>query len=239
MTCRLTRRRLRARAECDDDGSALIIALFTAVVLSGLGLGLLMLTDTESAIAANYRAGNQTMYAADAAAERALVDILTAPNWNDLLNGTTRSGFVDTTLRPTLPSNQVLDLTALTGEMQAASDTTGAFGLNTPQWRLFAYGRLSAMASANLIHSDEYAVVWIADDPADADGDPATDANGVITILAQAIGPYGSSRTVEVTVAKDNSTAGGAGTAAPGEQAEVTNGATPVTVRILSWREIQ
>lgn len=237
MTCRMTRRRPRARALCDD-GSALIVALFTAVVLSGLGLGLLMTTDTENVIAANYRAGNQTLYAADAAVERALADILTAENWTDLLNGALRSGFADTTLRPTLPSNQVLDLNALTAERQAASDASATFGPNTPQWRLFAYGRLSAMAPANVIQSDEYAVVWVSDDPGDADGDPAADANGVITVLAQAIGPYGSSRTVEVTVAKNNSTIG-SGAAAPDEQTEVTNGATQVTVRILSWREIQ
>ena len=233
----MKRRLLRARADFSDRGSALIIALFTAVVLSGLGLGLLMLTDTESAIAANYRAGNQTLYAADAAVERALADILTAPNWNDILNGATRSGFVDTTLRPTLPSNLALDLIALTAAMQATSDATAMFGPSTTQLRLFAYGKLSAMASANLISSDEYVVVWISDDPADGDGDPAADANGVITVLSHAIGPYGSSRTVEVTLAKTNSTTGDGGTS-PADPADSANGAGQVTVRILSWREI-
>ncbi len=96
-------------ARATDRGSALIIALFAAVVLSGLGIGLLMLTNTEGAIASNYRAGNQTLYAADAAVERVLADILMTPNWNDILTGATKSGFVDDTLTPTLPSNQLIE----------------------------------------------------------------------------------------------------------------------------------
>ena len=189
-----------------DRGSALIIALFAAVVLSGLGLGLLMLTNTEGTIAANYRAGNQTLYAADAAVERVLSDILMTPNWNDILTGATKSAFIDSTTTPTLPSNELINLTTLTAEMQASSDATASFGPNNPVWRLFAYGKLSQMASTNMLNSDEYVVVWVSDDPADGDGDSQADTNGVLTILAQAIGQMGSYRTVEVTIAKTDST---------------------------------
>ena len=189
-----------------ERGSALIIALLAAVVLSGLGLGLMMLTNTEGTIASNYRSGNQTLYAADAAIERVMSDLLMTPNWNEILSGTAKSGFIDDTLTPTLPSRQQVNLTTLTSEIQYATDSTLTFGPNNPRWRLFAYGRLSEMASTNMINSDEYVVVWVSDDPAETDGDPSADTNGVVTVLAQAIGQRGSYRTVEVTVAKTDST---------------------------------
>ena len=219
-------------AAATDRGSALIIALFAAVVLSGLGIGLLMLTNTEGAIASNYRAGNQTLYAADAAVERVLSDILMTPNWNDILTGATKSGFIDDTLTPAMPSNQLMDLTALTAEIQAASDATATFGANNPKWKLFAYGRLSEMAAANMINTDEYVVVWISDDPADGDGDAQADTNGVLTVLAQAIGQQGGSRTVEVTIAKTDSTEIERGQIAQRGQEELNQRARKAAVQV-------
>src|SRR5262245_57627152 len=118
-----------------DQGSALIIALLAAVVLSGLGLGLMMLTNTEGTIASNYRAGNQTLYAADAAVERVMSDLLLTPNWNDILDGSAKSGFLDNTTTPTMPTGQPLNLATLTSEIQSSSDATATFGTNNPRWR--------------------------------------------------------------------------------------------------------
>ena len=228
----IKRRRNGRLAAAADRGSALIIALFAAVVLSGLGIGLLMLTNTEGAIASNYRAGNQTLYAADAAVERVLADILMTPNWNEILTGATKSGFVDDTLTPALPSNQLINLTSLTAEMQAASDATATFGPNNPRWKLFAYGRLSEMAAANMINTDEYVVVWISDDPADGDGDAQADTNGVLTVLAQAIGQQGTVRTVEVTIAKTDSTEIERGQIAQRGQEELNQRARKAAVQV-------
>src|SRR5262245_16259366 len=122
MTRSIRQRRNGRLATATDRGSALLIALFAAVVLSGLGLGLLMLTNTEGAIASNYRAGSQTLYAADAAVERVLSDILMTPSWNEILAGNVKSGFVDDTLSPTLPSNELINRTALQAESQPAPD---------------------------------------------------------------------------------------------------------------------
>jgi hypothetical protein len=58
------------------------------------------------------------------------------------------------------------------------------------------------MAGTGTIQSDAYVVVWMADDPSENDGDPLADSNGVITVLAQAMGSSGTIRSVEVTVAK-------------------------------------
>ena len=45
-----------------------------------------------------------------------------------------------------------------------------------------------------------------ADDPSETDNDPTADTNGVLTLLAQAVGGTGSMRRVEVTVAKTDTT---------------------------------
>jgi hypothetical protein len=193
---------MRRHSARSDRGSALVIALIATVLLSALGLGLVMLTNTEAGIAANYRKGSEMLYAADAAVERVVQDLLLVPRWNDILTGAVQSGFVDGSTTPTTPSGQPLDLVSMTTELQAQADATNPWGPNNPQWRLFAYGPLSEMAGTGTIQSDAYVVVWMADDPSENDGDPLADSNGVITVLAQAMGSSGTIRSVEVTVAK-------------------------------------
>jgi hypothetical protein len=51
-----------------------------------------------------------------------------------------------------------------------------------------------------------YVGVWVADDPSEQDGDPYADTNGVVTLHAEAFGPLGSHKVVEVTVARTSST---------------------------------
>jgi hypothetical protein len=160
-----------------DRGSALIIALIATVLLTSLGVGLVMLSNTEGAIAANYRAGNETLYA----------------------------GFVDNTLTPTTPYGESLDLTAMTAEVQYQSDATAPWGPNNPQWHLFAYGPLSDMLGPGGVQSNTYISVWISDDPSETDNNPSADTNGVVTVLAQALGANGTRRSIEVTIAKTDS----------------------------------
>jgi hypothetical protein len=193
-------------ARHDDTGSALIMALIATVLLTSLGVGLVLLSNTEGAIASNYRASNETLYAADAAVERVVQDVLLVPRWNDMLSGTTKSSFVDDTLTPTTGYGAPLDLTEMTAELQAQSDSSAPWGANNPQWRLFAYGPLSSMLGQDTIQSSAYVAVWIADDPSESDDNPSADTNGVITVLAQALGPHGAQRAIEVTVARTDST---------------------------------
>ena len=195
------------RRAADDRGSAIVIALVATVMLTSLGIGVLLLSNTEGSIASNYRAGNETLYAADAAVERVVQDLLLVPRWNDILTGTVQSSFVDSTTTPTTPSNAPINLTSMTAELQAQSDATAPWAANNPVWRLFAYGPMNdLLGNANLIQSPSYLAVWISDDPADGDNNPAADTNGVLTLLAQAIGVGGTIRAVEVTVAKTDTT---------------------------------
>jgi Tfp pilus assembly protein PilX len=216
----------------DDRGSALIIALIATVLLSSVGVGLVMLSNTEGAIANNFRAGNETLYAADAAVERVVQDLLIVPRWNDVLTGTVRSSFVDNTLTPTTPLGLALDLTAMTTEIQTQSDATSPWALNNPQWRLFAYGPLSDMLGTGTIVSTSYIAVWVSDDPSETDNDPSADTNGVITVLAQAMGAHGAYRMVEVTVAKTDSTEIERGLIAQRGQEELNQRARKAAVQV-------
>ena len=81
----LQRRPFGARAR-GEEGVALIVALMATTLLMALGIALTMTTMTEGKIASNYRDGTEAIYAADAAIERVMQDILTVPDWNNILN---------------------------------------------------------------------------------------------------------------------------------------------------------
>ena len=202
----------------NEDGSALILALMAAVLLALLGAGLVLVGSTEGAIAANFRGGYEARYAADAAAERAVQDLLRLNDWTAVLSGAASSTFTDGTRTPTLPSAQPLDLVALTTGFQAESDVVASWGSNNPQWRLFAYGPLAGITGTGTVQS-AYLVAWVADDPAETDGNPFADTNGRITLVARSVGLFQTTRLVEVTLARI--------------------GSGPAGARVLSWREVQ
>src|SRR6266571_1164743 len=95
-----------------EDGIAMIVALMAMMLMMALGLTLVLTTTTETRISANYSQGTEALYAADAAVERVMDDILTVPDWNDILTGTARSAFIDGAPTGTrhLPDGTTLDL---------------------------------------------------------------------------------------------------------------------------------
>src|SRR5918996_889494 len=111
----MTSHRIHARL-ADERGTALIIALMAMMLLTALGAAVVMVSNTETHIASNYRNSQEALYAADAAVERVVQDLLLIPRWNDILGGTAQSGFVDgaSTASKTLPGGGVMTLTAAT-----------------------------------------------------------------------------------------------------------------------------
>ena len=178
----------RARSE---RGSALIIALLATMLLTALGLTLVLMSNTETAISANYRNSQETLYAADAAVERVVQDLLLIPRWNDVLTGdagvapactgvtsflpkaTTTSAFVDGSTTVALPSStQQINLLSATCNMQKATNNLDLWG---PERSGVAAVRLGPDRQHSAGRSDRqhgYVAVWIADDPADGDGNP-------------------------------------------------------------------
>ena len=205
--------RLRTRL-ANEEGTALVIALMSMMLLTALGAAVVMVTRTETAIASNYRNSQEALYAADAAIERVVQDLLMVPRWNDILAGGVTSSFTDGNPGDlqALPGGGRIRLTEATVALQAATNTANMWGTNNPTWRLFAWGPLSGLLTTTTIDTPMYVAVWVADDPADgpdgstADGNPLLDANGTLTLRAEAIGPGGTSKIIEVTVARTSGT---------------------------------
>ena len=208
----------------DEQGTALIIALMSMMLLTALGAAVVMVTNTETMIANNHRASQEAVYVADAVVERVVQDLLMVPRWNDVLSGTLQSSFIDGSMNvnKTLPGGGRILLccgaSTATAQLQADTDGLNLWGGNNPQWKLFAWGPMSQILPDAAIDSPYYVAVWVADDPADAppgaqgelgtvpDNNPLADANGVLTLHAEAIGPTGTRKVVEVTVARTSST---------------------------------
>jgi hypothetical protein len=216
---------------------AIIVALLSMLLMSALGAALVLTASSETTIAANFRDGQQGLYAADAALERALDDLASIADWDGALRGEARSGFVDgppSGVRMVAGGTQ-LDLAAVANMANCRRpDTCSAaslvaltaarpWGPNNPVWRLFAYGPLVALLPSPAVESPFYGVVMVADDPAENDGDPlddgeSTDNPGARTlwVRAESFGPRAAHYTIKATVAR--------------------SGTIPPAIRVLAWR---
>lgn len=188
----------------NEEGVAVILALLVTSLLGALGVTLLLLSDTERRLSSNYRNDQETRYAAGAGLERALADLGAAPDWNVILAGGQHSTFVESTRRPVLPSGQSIDLDSITSELQAASNGGASFGANTPAWRLFGWGPLTALDPAGHLTGGQYLAIWVADDLSEIDDSPSSDSNSVLAVHAEAFGLGAGRRAVEATVERVN-----------------------------------
>jgi hypothetical protein len=197
----------------DERGAALVVALLMAILLGAIGASLITLSNTETLIAATYRHAIETTYGAEAGLERAVHDLATIADWSVVLAAPpanlTSTAMDDGTLRPRTPGGRTLNLAGLTDARQRESDTRDGgdrYRADAPQWRLYGHAPISDLSdSANLLSGAAepppiYVIVWVADDGADGDGDPETDANGRILVHAEAYGPAGARRAAEASI---------------------------------------
>src|SRR2546427_6652494 len=140
----------------------IILALMATLLMSALSAALILTTSSEALIAANFRNAQEGVYAADAALERAMVDLASVPGWNSILDGSTQSTFIDGSPSGvrTLADGSLLDLGQTVNMMNcrqatpcSASNLTAVtaerpWGANNPVWRVFAYGPLSSLLPA-------------------------------------------------------------------------------------------
>jgi len=212
-----------------ERGVAMIIAILAMLLMSALGTALVLTTSTETSIAGNFRNSSEALYAADAGLERAMEDVLTVPDWNKLLDGSTQSAFVDGAPSGprTLGDGSTIDLTQAINmancqkvttcsdaEMNDTTNRERPWGVNNPRWKLYAYANLKDMLPVtDTINSSYYVVVMVADDPSENDGDPSKDGvsatnpgSGVIAMRAEAFGPRGAHKVLEMTLARTDTT---------------------------------
>jgi hypothetical protein len=258
-----------------ERGIALVVALLAMLVMVALGAALMIAAATESRITRNFRNNTEALYAADAVLERAVDELRAIGDWNLVLSGTTRSAVVDGEPRGTrvLADGQTIDLAEVLNDANcrkvggcsgAAMDAITAerpWGANNPRWQPFAWGDLDDFVPVATIKSPFYVMVTVADDPSECDDNPLVDGGpmvscpgsakanpgaGVIAVRAEAFGPFGSRRVVELTLARvDRGSAStdvmpAEGTTENyGNTADYHPGIGRAGLRILSWREVR
>jgi hypothetical protein len=188
----------------DERGAALVVVLLLMLLLGVIAAALITLSTTETLISASHRHAQEASHGADAALERALLDLARLPDWSPLLvppPGNVVSGFNDGAVAPVGPDGRRIDLPSLTAIRQRESDArdTPMYGADTPQWRLLAHAPIRDLA-ASVTDLPVYLVVWVGDDGLDGDGDPARDANQRVVLHAVALGGGGTRRSVEAVV---------------------------------------
>lgn len=197
-------------------GASLLIALITLVLLSALGLSLSLVMDTEVRIASNFAASREALYTADGALEIAAQELLSVSDWNDVLDGSTRSVFVDGAPSGSrqLRDGRSIDLADVTTR---ANGEPRPWGANNPRWQLFAYGPLGGT----------YVIVWAGDDPAETDGDPGRDdvpgnpGAGIVALRAEDFGADRAHTVLEATARRSTAASG------------------TTTLEMLSWQHIR
>jgi hypothetical protein len=190
-----------------ESGIALIVVLLSTMLLTALVLSLVMVTSGETMLTANYRHSQEALYGADAAIERVVQDILTVSQWDQLISaaGNLQSSFTEGPTTISLPDGTTIDVNRERDRLQAQTDAMNLWGPDNPRWQVYAYGPLSAILPDG-VDSRVYVAVFIADDPSESDGNPTVDANGVLTLHAEAWGAGGSRKVIEVTLARTSST---------------------------------
>jgi hypothetical protein len=227
-----------------ERGVALVVILMAMLFLMALGLALVLNTSTEALVAANFRSSQMAFYAAEAGIERVLPDLRHLADWSEALSGAVRSSFVDgppAGVRPIPGGGEVDPVRAQNllncgqegGCTPAEMDTIRedrSWGRNNPRWTLYGYGPLEAVLPPGGARSPFYVIVLVADDPAENDNDPTRDGMapgnpgaGVLRLRADAFGPGGARRALEVRVTRDR----------------VLGSAQPTAIGLRSWREIR
>jgi len=232
-------------------------------LMSALGAALMLVTSSETLIAASYRNRVEALYAADAIAEHAIGELGSIADWDAVLGGLARSSFVDGAPAGTrvLADGATVDLTQAVNMANCGKATpcssadvlgnaTGdrPWAGDNPVWQLFAYGPLGAMLPAGSINTPFYVLAMIADDPSECDGDPSKDGSGadnpglgIISLRAEAFGPRSTHKIIELTIARSHmgrdEQDGQDGQ--DGHDGKSGHDGPRGYVRVLSWREIR
>ena len=209
-----------------DSGAALLTALIVMAIVAAMGLGLALTTSLEPLAAANYEANRSARLAAEAGVAIAVHELAGIADWNLVLAGLTGSAALEQgSIDVDLPDGSRAGLEELTA--RATCGRPGAcpesdrvtftaarpWGPNNPRWRVFGHCRLDRLVPQGAGLPPVVVVVWVADDPADVDGDPLADsgigAGGewrpggcVLAVRAEAFGPRFAHRTVVATAAR-------------------------------------
>lgn len=213
----------------DENGSALLMALVLALLVTAIGAAVAVSSRTETVIAGNFEQSRELLYAAEGAMALAIRELDAIPDWDMVLTGATASSFTDGAAigARTLPGGASVVLCCgagtLSADVQSRAHAGMSWGVDTPQWQIFAWGPAQNWLPPGRIQSAAYVIAWVADDPGDADGNPAADSNNRIDVQAQALGVGGGRRVIQATL----------------ERPPAAALPPPPGLRVVSWRDIR
>lgn len=192
-----------------DQGVALLLVLLSLLLFLAVTGVLVMLTSTETRIAGAEQARQMARGAAEVALERGLQELAEAADWSVILAGAARASFADPGAPPPVGEWGALDLVVLTNRVQRDADAANRWGADGPIWRVFGWGALATLldtapgaspGTSALLEPPIYVVVWVADDEGEGDGNPAADTNQMVSVRADAFGPFRSRQALQATV---------------------------------------
>lgn len=154
---------------------ALIAALLLTIVLSTALGGVAVIAAIERKTAAGHAIALQLRLAARGALTIA-ADEAAGHGFEASLQGAASAW------RMPLPPS--VDAEGLSARLQHETMMQSAHGADTPVWRLFAHAPWPAVSGQP---GPGHAIVWVADDWAELDGDPSRDRNGLILLRATAV----------------------------------------------------
>ncbi len=245
-----------------ERGVALLVTLLATTLLSAVGAALIVLTTTDVLIASNAGAAAEAFHAANAAFERTVGELRTAPDLTAVLDGRFASAFTDGGPNGSrlLPDGSTISLSEVVNRADCLRPTAcqpadldaalpdRPWGARNPRWKLFSYGPLDGLSGFGARGAAVFVVSMIADDPLDDDGDAWRDGvrlgatpnagAGVLLVRAEAFGRRGTWRVVEGAILRLD-----AQRFAVWEASDpLSRGPAPLwfpQLQLLSWREVR
>lgn len=229
-----------------ERGVAVVLALVVTGLLAALAAGLTTLVFAHRLAAGNYVDDVALLNAAESGVEAVAAELGEGGDWDGVLGGqvvSARSLGPPTGLRA-LPGGATIDLAVLTNQLncgkrsscspqQLAAVSPGRpWGANNPVWRLFLYAPIREVGPVSST-PDGLLLVWVGDDPQEADGDPLVDGDlaveapgsGILRVRAEAFGVRGR-RGIEAELRK---------ICAPGAEGPICQPG----LRVQAWQELR
>lgn len=201
-------------------GMAVVTVLLWLALLATAALGVALATAAEAPATGAQHDRLRLVHAAESAVSLAVAALAAERDWTVIPAAGLATGFVDGGVGPRIVGGATVDLAAEThlrtcgrrvacddAVTESASDSR-PWGARNPRWRLVVHTPLSAVDGAAAAVCPCYLVAWVADDPADDDGDPTRDApvgtpgHGVLLVRGLAVAARGVTAEVEALVAQ-------------------------------------
>jgi hypothetical protein len=211
---------MRIAAYSDTRGFGLLTVLLWLSLLATTALGVALATSAEPPATSALHDRLRLARAAESAVSLAVASLAAQADWSLVPRAGVPSPFTDGAPGLRLVAGQPFDLVPETrqrtcGRVTPCDDATTSmvapgrpWGPRNPRWRLVVHLPLADVDAVAARACPCYLVAWVADDPADADGDPARDAppgvegHGVLLVRGAAVAGAGTLAEAEALVAQ-------------------------------------